>query len=365
MKKIFLILSFIASAFLANGQNLVENNGFEEFLEESNGQSYMSNVKHWYNANQYENTALFGTPDHMYSAKREDGARRNFKYFQPYKGKATAGLITYMQRVRDYREYISIKLTESLKIGNTYEVSMYVTNGNHSAFGNIGTNGLGVLLTDVPVKQKAYEPIYEQPQYFFEDVFYSTDWQKVTFTIKADKSYRYLTIGNFLKDYNLKKRYYNFDVDPQSYFFIDEVSVIETDGKDPEPEEEPIVQTEEPPAEEESMLEGRDVNIQNRFEIRGTEVLIKVWDKREVDGDIISLQFNGEWILKEYSLKKGKKKIKIKYDPNGDNILVFFAHSLGKEPPNTAAISLQSGKHKRVMSIRSDLKYCGAIQLVK
>ncbi len=345
--------------------NLVLNASFEEIAQETRGQAYMENVAHWYNANKRQNTPLYGTPDHMYAAKRYNGTTRNDAYFKPFEGKSTAGVITYMQRVRDYREYISIRLTKEMQIGNTYEVSFYITNGNFTTFGNIGTNGFGALLTEVPVEQRAYEPLYEKPQFMIDDIFYSTEWQKITFKVKADRAYRYLTLGNFLRDYYIKKRYYHYDVDPQSYFYIDNVSVVEIDDEVSYEEEEPIVTQQVAEPEKEEVLEGRNVNVQNRFKINKWSITIKVWDRKEVDGDVISLRYNDRWILRNYSLRKRKKKIKINYQPSKDNILVFFAHNLGEEPPSTAAIMLKSGKEKRYMNIQSDMKYCGAIQLVR
>ncbi|UZR93369.1 hypothetical protein [Chondrinema litorale] len=344
--------------------NLVLNSGFEEIEKETNGQAYMENVKYWYNANKKQNTPLYGTPDHMYAAQRNNGTRRNDAYFEPYEGLSTAGVITYMQRVRDYREYISVRLNQELQIGSTYEVSFYLTNGSHTAFGNIGTNGFGALLTETPVEQKVYEPINEKPQFMLEEIFYDTDWQKITFKIKADKAYRYLTLGNFIRDYQIKKRYYYYDVDPQSYFYIDDVSVVEKNQEEVFEEPEPVV-TKQVEIPKEEPLEGRNVNVQNRFKIKKGVVTIKVWDRKEVDGDVISLRFNDQWILQNYSLKKRKKKVKVNYQSNNENILIFFAHNLGEEPPSTAAVSLKSGKEKRVMNIQSDMKYCGAIQFIR
>ncbi|MBT30278.1 MAG: hypothetical protein CMO01_11510, partial [Thalassobius sp.] len=258
----------------------------------------------------------------------------------------------------------SVRLNQELQIGNTYEVSFYITNGSHTAFGSIGTNGFGALLTETPVEQKVYEPINEKPQFMLEEIFYDTDWQKISFKIKADKAYRYLTLGNFIRDYQIKKRYYYYDIDPQSYFYIDEVSVVEKNQEEVFEEPEPVV-TKQVEIPKEEPLEGRNVNVQNRFKIRKGVVTIKVWDRKEVDGDVISLRFNDQWVLQNYSLKKRKKKVKVNYQSNNENILIFFAHNLGEEPPSTAAVSLKSGKEKRVMNIQSDMKYCGAIQFIR
>ncbi|MDW7693389.1 hypothetical protein R9C00_01420 [Flammeovirgaceae bacterium SG7u.111] len=358
-----LCLLALATPFFA--QNLVPNPGFEDINEETSGQAAISNVKHWFNANMRQNTPLFGTPDHMFAAKRYDGSIRNGEYFDPYKGNSTVGVITFLQRKRDYREYFSVRLLKPMQMGKKYQVKFHVTSGNKMTFGNIGTNGLGALFTVVPAEQFAYEPMPEKPQYMMGEVFHSTEWEEISFVVLADKPYEYLTIGNFLSDYNLTKRYYHYDIDPQSYLYIDEVSVISTDSL--EIEEEVLAVNEQvsvdPEIPEIAPLEGREINIQSKFKVEAAKVTIKVWDLKEVDGDVISLKFNDQWVLKDYMLRKRKKKIKLKFRLGEDNKIIFFAHTLGDEPPNTAAIMIKSGKRKRTLNIRSDLNYCGAIQL--
>jgi len=367
-KTIFLLFLLLSLSILPSGlhaQNLVPNPGFEDFFEESKGHALISNVKEWYNTNQSQPAGLFGTPDHMYAAKRFDGSQRNDAYFAPHQGLSSAGVITYMQRIRNYREYLSIRLKESLKMGKKYKVTFYISSGNHTAFGNIGTNGFGIYFSQVPVKQYVHEPLSEKPQYMLKDIFFKTEWQEISFTLEVDRPYRYLTFGNFLRDYQLDKRYYNYDIDPQSYIYIDDVSV---ELIEEEPEEEIVAET--PPSVDPEIpdhpdLEGRGVEIQSNFQIEKGKIVIKIWDLREVDGYVVSLKFNGEWVLRNYMLKKRKKKVKIYYRSDMENALIFFAHTLGEEPPNTAAISIKSGKSKRRLNIRSDLNYCGAIQFRK
>ncbi|MEN7546491.1 hypothetical protein AAG747_01140 [Rapidithrix thailandica] len=360
---------FIPGTSLA--QNLIPNGGFEEIVKETEGHAFMENVDHWYNTNQNRNSALFGTPDHMF----DTGNKEFQKYrtsFKPYKGRSCAGVITYMQRVNNYREYLSVKLTEPLKTGKKYKFTMYVSSGDRRAFGNIGTNGFGVCLTSYPLKQWIYEPlgIEVQAQFMFQEIFYDLNWQKIEFTFEAESSLEYLTLGNFLNDYQTHIRYYSYDVDPQGYVFIDEVSLVEVNPnqKEPEPEakiSEPVASAEPVLPTANNDLQGRYVNQQGLFRVEGDEIEVRLWDQRRVDGDMISLKFNGEWVVREYTLKKRKKTIHLKFDPDKENELILFAHNLGDEPPNTAALIIMSGNKVRRMSLRADLNYCGSIQFVQ
>jgi hypothetical protein len=358
-------LLILLSWQVSSGQNLVPNPGFEEFLKVSAGQSAIENAPPWFNTNKKQNTALFGTPDHLFKAPTGQGSYRNEAVFAPYQGESAAGVITFMQRVYNYREYLSIRLLKPMQIGNIYEVSCYISSGNQMAFGAIGTNGFGLLLTDSPPEQQQYEPLYEKPQFMLDKIFFNTNWVKISFPIKADKAYEYLTIGNFLKDSEIRKRYFFFDVDPQAYIFIDEVSVVETDDLYAR-NLEPVFQTttEERVYEPATYVEGRQVNVQSTFKAESERIVVQIWDRKEVDGDVVSLKFNNRWVLKEYSLRKKKQKIVLYYEKGMDNQLIFYAHTLGTQPPNTAAILVTSGKNKRYFDIRSDLNYSGAIQIV-
>lgn len=92
-----------------------------------------------------------------------------------------------------------------------------------------------------------------------------------------------------------------------------------------------------------------------------TEFELYVWDDKQVDGDSISLYLNGEWILKDFSIQKKKKSIKIILDPEKDNYLIMYALNEGKMPPNTCAVSLNDGTGERRLNLKSTMKSCAAI----
>jgi hypothetical protein len=98
--------------------------------------------------------------------------------------------------------------------------------------------------------------------------------------------------------------------------------------------------------------------------ISSSRLEISVWDREAVDGDTISLNLNGKWILENYGLGKNKLKIPVELNPNTNNYLILYAHNLGKKPPNTAAVSFVDGNKEKVLTIKSDLKQCGAINFV-
>lgn len=107
----------------------------------------------------------------------------------------------------------------------------------------------------------------------------------------------------------------------------------------------------------------RDVDVQESFEVNHKHVRIRVWDRNEVDGDVVTLFMNDELIKKDLRLKKRKRSFKVKLKP-GSNILVMYAENLGDIPPNTAALEIKDGKKKRNVNLVSDNGKSGAVELI-
>lgn len=108
-------------------------------------------------------------------------------------------------------------------------------------------------------------------------------------------------------------------------------------------------------------IAGRKVLTSVKVEVDKPSLSIYVYDNSYVDGDTMSLFFNGTWILDHYGVTKKKQLVELKFTPNTNNYLVLFANNLGKSPPNTAAIEFDDGKTMRFFKLSSDLKSCSAI----
>ncbi|MBB6463169.1 hypothetical protein [Flammeovirga kamogawensis] len=374
---IFLYIFLLAFTFSGHSQNLIPNSSFENYIEETRGHAYLDNISDWYNTNQVQPKSLYGTPDHMFINEKQPlkGIKDNFK---PRTGKSVLGLITYMQRVVNYREYASVELTTPLKKGENYQFTVYITNGNNVAYGGIASNGFGVYFSENKVRQYIYEPLNVTPQYQIEDILYTTKWTPISFTFTATENSRFLTIGNFRDDKHLDFKYINYDIDPQCYIYLDDLNLIHIPKGDiPEEkvtevvEEEIIVKEEikvEPkvtpslPEKKAYVYEERPTETQSSIYITSYDITLNIWDDKTVDGDVVSIFWNGEPIIEEYELTARKKKLKIRYETGKENKLILYAHNLGKDPPNTMAVQIKAGKKKRSLSIRSDLGKCGAIR---
>jgi len=112
-------------------------------------------------------------------------------------------------------------------------------------------------------------------------------------------------------------------------------------------------------------LNGRKTEMVETVLINNKRMTIKIWDNDKVDGDVISLNLNGIWILKNYRLKKQVKNILIDL-PLESNELILYAENLGSMPPNTAAISIWNGKEKiKSVILNSDKGKSEAIKILK
>jgi len=112
------------------------------------------------------------------------------------------------------------------------------------------------------------------------------------------------------------------------------------------------------------IINGRKVIQSETIEVSQSVLTIYVFDNSSIDGDTMSLFFNGEWLLDHYGVTKVKKAITLNFKPNTNNFLVLFANNLGKSPPNTAAILFSDGKRNRFIKLSSDLKTCSALNFM-
>ncbi len=108
-------------------------------------------------------------------------------------------------------------------------------------------------------------------------------------------------------------------------------------------------------------LGNRKVQRSQKIRVKTDVLEFVVWDEEYVDGDTISLYFNGNWLLKGYALTASEKRIKVKIDPNIDNYLILHAHNEGTKPPNTVALRVFDGVRERKITLMSSMRVSDAI----
>ena len=114
----------------------------------------------------------------------------------------------------------------------------------------------------------------------------------------------------------------------------------------------------------------------NRYEKRNNDVIktieidnpgftVALYDNGEIDGDSISLFFNGKLILSHKRLSDKALTLKLNVDESRDiNELIMYAENLGTIPPNTALMVVNDGDNRYEVRIASDLQKSGVIRFV-
>ena len=84
-------------------------------------------------------------------------------------------------------------------------------------------------------------------------------------------------------------------------------------------------------------------NIEKVYDWHSDTVVLDIWDGGSVDGDKITLQYNGKPLLVQYLLIKQKKQLRLPVSGHGTDVISIIADNEGTEPPNTASLMLTDG----------------------
>ncbi len=200
MKKLFLIFLFL-SGFI-NSQNLVPNWSFETYTACPNSSSALSNSTQWYgpttNSSDYFNSCA---PSYSFGVPYQSPVS-----FQNAKdGNAIAGIWVINSFGLNYREYLEVKLSDSLQNGVCYYGEFYANLHNKVKW---ACNNLAASFSYTQhtiSNMSGYPPLY-LPQHIIKynnTIIKDTgNWVKVSGIYTAFGGEKYITIGNFKDDVN-------------------------------------------------------------------------------------------------------------------------------------------------------------------
>ncbi len=92
--------------------------------------------------------------------------------------------------------------------------------------------------------------------------------------------------------------------------------------------------------------------------------IMDIWDYGNVDGDIISIDFNHANVLEKTELNENKVQLRLALVPGANNIKIV-AENEGTAPPNTARIQLTDGKKKYTFTAYNTMGKSATIVLKK
>jgi hypothetical protein len=112
-------------------------------------------------------------------------------------------------------------------------------------------------------------------------------------------------------------------------------------------------------------FEKRSPNIIKTIEVEKQTFKVDLYDNGDIDGDTISLFFNGKLVLAHKRLTDKALSVNLDVDNSRDiNELVMYAENLGSIPPNTAVMIVTDGENRYEVRIASDLQKSGTIRFV-
>ncbi len=108
------------------------------------------------------------------------------------------------------------------------------------------------------------------------------------------------------------------------------------------------------PSEHDEFIKRENKTVET-FSTKSKNLKIQLFDNGEIDGDIISVMVNGEYVLIEHLLSKEPIQLKLRLN-SGMNRIVIIAHNEGDVSPNTMACKLVSGSIRKTLTLSSSLQ---------
>jgi hypothetical protein len=141
------------------------------------------------------------------------------------------------------------------------------------------------------------------------------------------------------------------------------ITKVETEIKpQTKPDNKPVIAAPKLP----NGLQPRDNKVFETITIDEEEIIVTLFDNAEIDGDIITVLFNGEVVAQQKSLTDKPITLKLKAIKGRDNTLTMYAENQGKIPPNTAIMRVQCGdNYYKVFLSADDKKNASVVFRVK
>lgn len=331
------------SMFGQEGDNMVDNPGFEDAKNKKLRRTGdLSRAELWVSPT--GNTAdLFSGEAKMPDVMTPDNI---FGTEEPREGVNYAGIITYSYREKEDRTYLTSKLNTQMKKGMRYKVQFYASRAELAKY---SANRLGAHFskrapgTDDKVPALILETHVEHPKEAVFDGDYG--WDLVCGQYTAEGNEKYITIGNFYSDGEVKSERNRKPRDVRgkqiiaAYYYIDDISVqllgpneqCECNYADEAQTESSTVYQRSPQITKE-MTTAEIVGEYNVFYAQGR------YDVR-VDGD--------KTLDKLAELMKANPEMKVK--------LTGHADEMELEDPENADISLKRAEYIRSLMVNKDI----------
>ena len=115
------------------------------------------------------------------------------------------------------------------------------------------------------------------------------------------------------------------------------------------------------------IFEKRSNKVVKTIEIANPSFSVDLYDNGDIDGDSVSLFYNGKLLLSRKRLtdKPISLTLETNMEDGGANELTMYAENLGTIPPNTALMIIHDGSKRYEVRIASDLEKSGTVRFVR
>ena len=226
----FLSLSLCFSGTLV-AQNLISNGGFEEFTH------CPSKMVPFYGALKEVSVPTSSSGDYFNTCGSDDfDAPLNFRGTQePAEGNGYTGL--YFYALNDYREYIQLNTTETLRNKHPYRISLQVSLAETST---IALKNMAVMVTNTKIRVPNSQALTSSRMDLLDGVDYriiplrpnqslsnKDEWVTMTAEFDAKGYENHLLIGNFLDNHDTNVIAANKAVGNNdfAYYYVDNLSL--------------------------------------------------------------------------------------------------------------------------------------------
>ena len=113
-------------------------------------------------------------------------------------------------------------------------------------------------------------------------------------------------------------------------------------------------------------LKDREVTVASKsIKVDSNRVVFELYDHMIEDGDVVSINFNGDWVIENHKITSKPYELKVKLNPEGKNYIILHAENVGRRPPNTMAVSyMYNGKKKQII-MKADLNTSEMIEILQ
>ena len=198
--------------------NLVPNGSFEDTLDCATHWHQPAAAIGWFNP-------TLSTPDY-YSPFLNCGYSSLSGFQSAHSGEAYCGIYTFIDQSIT-REYLEIKLTDSLVQGVVYKTEFYVSRADYARY---STDAIGIYFSSDSIADSTFGNLQFFPQVenaSFNIISDTITWVKVSGQFIANGGEKFVTIGNFYDNSNTNYTIDsgNFSIEFGAYYFIDDVFV--------------------------------------------------------------------------------------------------------------------------------------------